>query len=106
MTPLEVWRLLLTAPLGEIQLGKRQAAEYVADFFRRWSRSQWKRERLAPSFHLDDENLDPRTWFRFPILTGNYEAELEELWRAVETGRTTGSVVRLKGRRRSQFEVG
>ncbi|MCH7476796.1 MAG: NAD(+) synthase [SAR324 cluster bacterium] len=106
MTPVEVWRMLLTAPLGDIQLGKRQAAEYVADFFRRWSRSQWKRERLAPSFHLDDENLDPRTWFRFPILAGNYEAELEELWRAVETGRTPGSVVRLKGRRRPRFEVG
>jgi NAD+ synthetase len=44
-----------------------------------WSRSQWKRERYAPSFHLDDENLDPRTWCRYPILSGDYAYELEEL---------------------------
>ena len=33
----------------------------------------------APSFHLDDENLDPKTWCRFPILSGGFERELEEL---------------------------
>ena len=33
----------------------------------------------APSFHLDDENLDPKTWCRFPILSGAFKAELEEL---------------------------
>jgi len=48
-------------------------------FFRLWSRNQWKRERYAPSFHLDDENLDPKTWCRFPILSGGYERELAEL---------------------------
>ena len=41
---------------------------YVAKFFRLWSRNQWKRERIAPSFHLDEFNIDPRTWCRFPIL--------------------------------------
>jgi NAD+ synthase (glutamine-hydrolysing) len=44
-----------------------------------FSRNQWKRERYAPSFHLDDENLDPRTWCRYPILSGNYRLELDEL---------------------------
>ena len=43
---------------------------WVERFFRLWSRNQWKRERYAPSFHLDDENLDPKTWCRFPILSG------------------------------------
>jgi NAD+ synthase (glutamine-hydrolysing) len=28
---------------------------------------------------LDDENLDPRTWCRYPILSGNYSDELAEL---------------------------
>ncbi len=42
--------------------------EYVSKFFRLWSRNQWKRERIAPSFHLDEFNIDPRTWCRFPIL--------------------------------------
>ncbi len=52
---------------------------YVRRFFQLWTRNQWKRERYAPSFHLDDENLDPKTWYRFPILSGGYEEELGEL---------------------------
>ena len=51
----------------------------ITKFFRLFSRNQWKRERYALSFHLDDHNLDPRTWCRTPILTGGYEEELEEL---------------------------
>lgn len=49
-----------------------------------WCRNQWKRERYAPSFHLDDENLDPKTWCRFPILSGGYVRELAEMWRYVD----------------------
>ena len=52
---------------------------WVKRFFRLWSRNQWKRERYAPSFHVDDENLDPKTWCRFPILSGGFERELSEL---------------------------
>ncbi|MGB8331106.1 MAG: NAD(+) synthase [Polyangiales bacterium] len=52
---------------------------WVARFFRLWSRNQWKRERYAPSFHVDDKNLDPKTWCRFPILSGGFERELSEL---------------------------
>ncbi|MCS7074119.1 MAG: NAD(+) synthase [Bacteroidia bacterium] len=52
---------------------------YIRKFFRLWSINQWKRERYAPSFHLDDENLDPKTWCRFPILNSGYRQELEEL---------------------------
>lgn len=39
----------------------------------------WKRERYAPSFHLDDENLDPKTWCRWPLLSGGFATELAEL---------------------------
>jgi NAD+ synthase (glutamine-hydrolysing) len=56
-----------------------QLAGWVAKFFRLWCRNQWKRERLAPSFHLDDRNVDPRSWCRFPILSGGFERELREL---------------------------
>ncbi|HUY35244.1 MAG TPA: NAD(+) synthase [Pirellulales bacterium] len=52
---------------------------WVERFFRLWCRNQWKRERYAPSFHVDDENLDPKTWCRFPILSGGFERELAEL---------------------------
>ena len=52
---------------------------WVERFFKLWSRNQWKRERYAPSFHLDDENLDPKTWCRFPILSGGFVKELKDM---------------------------
>ena len=62
----------------------RRIAGFDERFFRLWCRNQWKRERYAPSFHLDDENLDPKTWCRFPILSGGFERELVELREYVE----------------------
>jgi NAD+ synthase (glutamine-hydrolysing) len=53
--------------------------KWTERFFILWSSNQWKRERYAPSFHLDDENLDPKTWCRFPILSSGFGVELEEL---------------------------
>jgi NAD+ synthase (glutamine-hydrolysing) len=42
---------------------------FVEKFFSMWHRSQWKRERLAPTLHVSDFNLDPRSGCRFPILS-------------------------------------
>ncbi len=53
--------------------------EYIKKFFRLWAANQWKRERFAPSFHLDDLNVDPRSWCRFPILSGSFKEELIQL---------------------------
>ncbi|MBF8961980.1 NAD(+) synthase [Pontibacter sp. FD36] len=53
--------------------------EYVHKFYTLWSRNQWKRERYAPGFHLDDYNLDPRSWLRYPILSGGFREELGKL---------------------------
>jgi len=61
------------------QYDRPQLILWVKRFFRLWCRNQWKRERYAPSFHLDDQNLDPKTWCRFPILSGGFEYELERL---------------------------
>jgi len=58
----------------------RQLGGFVQRFFQLWSRNQWKRERYAPGFHLDDENLDPKTWCRFPILSGGFRVELQIMW--------------------------
>jgi NAD+ synthase (glutamine-hydrolysing) len=75
-TPVEVFHRMQ----GEFpDYGKAQIGLWVERFFRLWCRNQWKRERYAPSFHLDDENLDPKTWCRFPILSGGFEMELQEL---------------------------
>jgi len=80
--PLEVWHLV-RRDFG--QFSASQLAVWVERFFRLWSRNQWKRERYAPSFHLDDENLDPKTWCRWPILSGGFEVELDDL-RAAAAG--------------------
>jgi NAD+ synthase (glutamine-hydrolysing) len=56
-----------------------QLKNHIRKFFRLWSANQWKRERIAPSFHLDDMNVDPRTWCRFPILSSGFTNELDEL---------------------------
>ncbi|APZ93625.1 NAD(+) synthase [Fuerstiella marisgermanici] len=61
------------------EIPKDQLSEWLKRFFRLWSRNQWKRERYAPSFHVDDKNLDPRTWCRFPILSGGFRHELSQL---------------------------
>ena len=54
-------------------------AQQITLFFQLWSRNQWKRERLAPSFQLAKFNIDSRSWFRFPILSGGFERELQEI---------------------------
>ncbi len=46
-----------------------QLEAWIAKFWRLWKISQWKRERLAPSFHLDTMSVDPKTWRRYPILS-------------------------------------
>jgi NAD+ synthase (glutamine-hydrolysing) len=52
---------------------------HIRKFFKLWAANQWKRERLAPSFHLDELNVDPRSWCRFPILSSGFQEELLKL---------------------------
>ncbi|MEQ8785180.1 MAG: NAD(+) synthase [Pirellulaceae bacterium] len=80
LTPIEVYRRL-SPQFGHY--ATEQLVGWIERFFRLWCRNQWKRERYAPSFHLDDENLDPKTWCRFPILSGGFQRELHELRRLV-----------------------
>jgi NAD+ synthase (glutamine-hydrolysing) len=73
-SPLEVFEQM-RAQTSDIALLK----QHITKFFRLWSANQWKRERFAPSFHIDDINVDPRTWCRFPILSSGFKEELEKL---------------------------
>ncbi|MDB4961380.1 MAG: synthetase / Glutamine amidotransferase chain of synthetase [Myxococcales bacterium] len=82
-TPVEVLQQLLPRYPEQTPL---QLALWIERFFRLWCRNQWKRERLAPSFHLDDRNVDPRSWCRFPIVSGGFERELAELRAFVASG--------------------
>ncbi|UPL49783.1 NAD(+) synthase [Hymenobacter sublimis] len=63
----------------ETTIDAEQLKTYVKRFYSLWSRNQWKRERFAPAFHLDDYNVDPRSWLRFPILSGGFTEELNSL---------------------------
>jgi NAD+ synthase (glutamine-hydrolysing) len=72
-SPREVMQIMAQKGDAEIIKG------YIKKFFRLWSANQWKRERLAPSFHLDDLNVDPRSWCRFPILSSGFQEELDSL---------------------------
>ncbi|GAA4432580.1 NAD(+) synthase [Ravibacter arvi] len=74
MSPLQCFRQVEDQFAG--RWSKEQLLHWTERFFRLWSRNQWKRERYAPSFHLDDHNLNPRSWCRFPILSGGFEREL------------------------------
>lgn len=78
-SPRDIFQLLSTPEEYGQQLSREQIFRSIAKIITLWSRNQWKRERYAPSFHLDDENLDPRTWCRYPILSGNYVDELAAL---------------------------
>lgn len=73
-SPVEVFHAMKDN-FGDHELLKR----YIKKFFRLWTANQWKRERYAPSFHLDELNVDPRTWCRFPILSSGFKTELVEL---------------------------
>jgi len=80
------------APVEVFTLMRKRYPQYTEDqlhvwverFFKLWSRNQWKRERYAPSFHVDDKNLDPKTWCRWPILSGGFKEDLADLRHMVE----------------------
>jgi len=79
-SPTEIWRQL------KVEFAEDDAlalAGYVERFFALWAHSQWKRERFAPGFHVDDVNFDPKTWCRFPVLCGNFDREIMALKEAV-----------------------
>ncbi len=77
LTPREV--LASLGPRFATTYAREDLLVWVKRFFTLCSLNPGKRERYAPSFHLDDENLDPKTWCRFPILSGGFARELKEL---------------------------
>lgn len=76
LPPVEVFPKLLAS---FSQYSPDELRNWTKKFYRLFAQNQWKRERYAPSFHLDEESLDPKTWLRFPILSGGFSLELEEL---------------------------
>jgi len=52
---------------------------FVRQFLTSFCQTAGGRERLPPSFHLDEQSLDAHLWFRFPAFNGAFFEELEEL---------------------------
>jgi NAD+ synthase (glutamine-hydrolysing) len=82
LTPMEVLETIRPQFTDE---SVAQLAAWVERFFKLWAHNQWKRERFAPGFHVDDRVLDPKGWCRFPILNGGFDRELVALRDYVET---------------------
>lgn len=61
------------------QHDEEQLVDWTKKFYQLWCRNQWKRERYAVAFHVDDQNLDPKTWCRFPVLSAGFREELSQL---------------------------
>ena len=53
--------------------------EYQERFDFMWQKSQWKRERLALSFHVDEVNVDPKSGCRYPVLSGALSPKTDPL---------------------------
>jgi len=62
--------------LYQSKFPEERLIEFTHRFYRLWARNQWKRERYAPGFHVDDYSLDPKSWLRFPILSAGLEKDL------------------------------
>jgi NAD+ synthase (glutamine-hydrolysing) len=75
LSPIQVYTELIKDTVHT----KNEYKFWTSKFFRLWAMNQWKRERIAPSFHMDDFNVDPRSWYRFPILSGGFTKELNDL---------------------------
>lgn len=72
-SPLDIYeRVVVEFPV----YSPEKICSWIEKFFRLWARNQFKRERYAPAFHLDDENLDPKTWCKFPIISGGFDMEI------------------------------
>ena len=81
LAPLPAWRLAKASLPG---FDAAQLKLWTRRFYQLWSHAQWKRERLALSFHVDDHNVDPRSWCRWPVLSGGFKLELADLEAATD----------------------
>ncbi|MBP6411364.1 MAG: NAD(+) synthase [Pseudarcicella sp.] len=76
-TPIDCYEIL-SVNYSDIYSNEKMAL-WIEKFFTLFARNQWKRERYAPGFHVDDRNLDPRSWLRFPILSGGFHKEISDM---------------------------
>jgi len=57
-----------------------QMASMVDRYISLFVRSEWKRTKNAVGFHIERNSLDPKTYSRFPLLSGALKDELRSMW--------------------------
>lgn len=78
VTPKGVLQVLLRDDYGR-QFPVEQLVSWLKRYYGLYCRNQWKRERIAASFHIEADSADPKTYRRFPILSNQLRAELADM---------------------------
>ena len=78
VTPKGVLQVLLRGEYAQMYT-KEQLVAWIKRYFGLYCRNQWKRERIAASFHIEADSADPKTYRRFPILANQLKRELAEM---------------------------
>lgn len=78
VTPKGVLQILLRLPAMQAH-GVGQLAAWIERYYGLYCRNQWKRERIAVSFHIESDSADPKTYRRFPVLSSQLKRELAQM---------------------------
>lgn len=76
LTPLEIFEVIV---IEDEQYEAEFVAKCVVKYFTMFVRNQWKRDRQAPSFHIEINSLDPKADRRMPLLGNPYQEEVAYL---------------------------
>lgn len=76
-------KLLSDSRLAKFHFSAPDLLKWQIRFYKRWTASQWKRERFAPCFHLGDLTVTSKNNRQFPILSGGFQNEIAELEKAL-----------------------
>lgn len=77
-TPKEVFIELLRGRFA-LNFSKQFILDALRRYYHLYCRNQWKRERIACSFHIERDSADPKTFRRFPVLSSALAEEMQEL---------------------------
>ncbi|MCE0495721.1 NAD(+) synthase [Vibrio salinus] len=76
LSPLEIFEVIA---IEDKEYTPEFVAKCVVKYFTMFIRNQWKRDRQAPSFHIEINSLDPKTDRRMPLLGNPYQEDVAYL---------------------------
>jgi NAD+ synthase (glutamine-hydrolysing) len=76
LTPLEIFETIV---IEDTEYEAGFVARCIVKYFTLFVRNQWKRDRQAPSFHIEINSLDPKADRRMPLLGNPYQEEIAYL---------------------------